>query len=99
MLHVLLIADDTSNFINKNFYYLEEELARLTNLTIWRKTGHIDYILNRLSVRPDFILLLNDMGRGLSPMVKGLANTTIPTGLFVNDVHRLVKIRENYENY
>lgn len=96
MLHVLLIADDTSNFINRNFYYLEEELARLTNLIIWRKSGHIDYILNRLSVRPDFILLLNDMGRELSPMIKGLANITIPTGLFVNDVHRLVKIRENY---
>jgi len=96
MLHVLFIGEDTSRFINRNFYYLEKELAKLVHLTIWRKPGKIDYILNRLKVKPDFILILNDMGLRLSPMIKGLRNCDIPIGLFVTDVHRLVKIRENY---
>lgn len=96
MLHVLFIADDTSSFINKNYYYLEEELAGLVNLTIWRKSGHIASILKKLPKKPDFILLLNDMGQKLFPMIKGLAHIDIPTGLFVNDVHRLIKMRANF---
>lgn len=96
LFHFLFIATDTSNFINKNFYYLEKELASLVNLTVWRKSGHIDYILRNLSTKPDFILLLNDMYQNLSPMIKGLAHTNIPTGIFVNDVHRLTKMRANY---
>ena len=96
MLHVLFIGEDTSRFLNRNFYYLEKELAKHVHLTIWRKSGNIGSIINRLQTKPDFILILNDMGQHLSPMIKGLRNCTIPIGLFVTDVHRLVKIRENY---
>lgn len=98
MRHVLFIGEDTSRFINRNFYYLEQELARIVRLTVWRKSGNIEYILKRLETKPDFILILNDMGHQLFPMIKGLRNCGIPTGLFVTDVHRLVKIRENYIN-
>lgn len=96
MLHILFIGEDTSRFINRNFYYLEKELARLAHLTVWRKSGNINYILNRMKAKPDFILILNDMGQQLYPAIKGLWNCDIPIGLFVTDVHRLVKIRENY---
>lgn len=96
MLNVLFIAEDTSRFLNRNFYYLEQELASLVNLTLWRKPGHISYILKILPTRPDIILLLNDMEQKMTPTIKGLANINIPTGLFVNDVHRLTKPRENY---
>lgn len=96
MIHVLFIAEDTSQLLNKNFYYLEQELDKVVNLTIWRKPGHISYILKQLSTRPDFILLLNDIDKEISPMIKGIAHTSIPTGMFVNDVHRFVKLRRNY---
>lgn len=96
VLHVLFIADDTSRFINKNYHYLEQELKRFVHLTVWRKSGHIDHILNKLTKKPDFILLLNDIGQNLSPMIKGLANIHIPTGLIINDIHRLTKIRDNF---
>ena len=96
MLHVLFIGEDTSKQLNKNFYYLEQELDKVVNLTIWRKPGHISYILNQLPSRPDFILLLNDMNEQMSPMIKGLSNIDIPIGLFVNDVHRFVNLRKNY---
>ncbi|ASN04433.1 glycosyltransferase [Virgibacillus necropolis] len=96
MINVLFIAEDTSSLLNKNFYYLEQELSNIVNLTIWRKPGHISYILKQLPTRPDFILLLNDIDKEMSPMVKGLANIDIPTGLFINDVHRFTSLRRNY---
>ncbi|QKY71110.1 glycosyltransferase [Lentibacillus sp. CBA3610] len=96
MIHVLFISDDTSGQLNKNFYFLEQELSKGINLTVWRKPGHISYILKQLPSRPDFILLLNDMEHHLSPLIKGLAHTDIPTGLFINDIHRLTKLRKNY---
>ncbi|MFD1361141.1 glycosyltransferase [Lentibacillus salinarum] len=96
MLHILLIAEDTSRQLNKNFYYLEQEMAKKVQLTLWRKPGHISHITKQLPGRPDFILLLNDLDRKLYPLIKGLAHIDIPTGLFVNDVHRLTKLRKNY---
>lgn len=96
MMNLLLIAEDTSRGINKNFHYLEEELKKLVNLLIWRKPGHISHIFKKMPARPDFILILHDMEQRISPMIKGLANTNIPTGLFVNDVHRLTNMRRNY---
>jgi len=98
MLNVLFIAEDTSTFLNRNFYYLEQELAGLTNLMIWRKAGHIDFILKKQPVEPDFILIMNDMNMKMSPLVKGLADVDIPIGLFVNDVHRFIKLRRHYIN-
>lgn len=96
MLHILLIAEDSSGQLNKNFYYMEQELAKHVHLLIWRKPGHISHILKRLPAKPDFILLLNDLGQKMYPMIKGLAHIDIPTGLFVNDVHRLTKLRKNF---
>lgn len=96
MINVLFIAEDTSKLLNKNFHYLEKELTNAVNLTLWRKPGHISYILKQLSTRPDFILLLNDIDEEMTPTIKGLAHTGIPTGLFVNDVHRFVNLRRNY---
>ncbi|WP_373896199.1 glycosyltransferase [Virgibacillus natechei] len=95
---MLFIAEDTSGQLNKNFHYLEQELTNMVNITFWRKPGHISYILKQIPSRPDFILLLNDMDQQMSPMIKGLAHTDIPTGLFVNDVHRFTKLRRNYIN-
>ncbi|WP_186576733.1 glycosyltransferase [Aquibacillus kalidii] len=95
-MHILFIAEDTSGFISKNYYYLEKELSKNIDLTVWRKSGHIQYILKQIDKKPDFILLLNDMDRNMTPMIKGLGNIDIPTGLFVNDVHRFVKLRKNY---
>lgn len=96
MIHILFIAKDTSRILNKSFHYLEQELNKMIHLTIWRKPGHIDYILKQLPYRPNFILLLNDIDKQMSPVIKGLSHTNIPTGLFVNDVHRFVNLRRNY---
>lgn len=95
-MNLLLIAEDTSKQLHKNYACLESELAKLVNLTVWKTSGHISYILKQIPTKPDFILLLHDMNQHLTPMIKGLAHIDIPVGLFVNDVHRFVKLRKNY---
>jgi len=95
MVHVLWIAEDTSKLITKNFYYLEQEMGKLVTLSRFQKSGHIDSIFRQLPKRPDFILVLNDLGQRISPLVKGFQTTDVPVGLFVNDVHRFTKRREN----
>ncbi|GAB1810623.1 glycosyltransferase family protein [Priestia megaterium] len=96
MINLLFIAADTSNSLDKNFYFLEKELAKLTNLTIWRKSGRIDNILNKITTKPDYILLLNDIGSQMFPIIKGLFSINIPIGLIVNDVHRFTESRRHY---
>ncbi|UFU00035.1 glycosyltransferase [Radiobacillus kanasensis] len=95
-INILFIAEDTSGFINKNFYYLEQELAKVVNVQVWRKSGHISFILKQLETEPDFILLMNDMDKDWTPRIKGLAHINIPTGLFINDIHRFTKLRKAY---
>lgn len=95
MLTILFIAEDTSDQLHTMYHHLEQELAKAVNLMIWRKPGHMDYILRQLPTTPDFILLLNDLGSEMKPTIKGLSHTGIPTGLFVNDVHRFVNHRRN----
>lgn len=96
MLKLLLIADDTSHFTNNNYADLEQELAKVTNLMVYRKSGQIKKILRKIPEKPDFILIINDIGKTFAPVVTGLADISTPAGLMVNDAHRFVEQRRRY---
>lgn len=96
MLKLLLIAADTSHFTNNNYYHLERELAKITTLMVYRKSGHINKILRNIPEKPDYILIVNDVGKTFAPVVTGLSNVRIPVGLMVNDAHRFVKQRKRF---
>ncbi|ASK61074.1 hypothetical protein CFK37_02105 [Virgibacillus phasianinus] len=96
MLKLLLIAADTSQFTNNNYYYLETELAKITKLMVYRKSGPISKILRNIPEKPDFILIVNDVGKTFAPYVTGLTDISIPVGLVVNDAHRFVGQRRRY---
>ncbi|GGP09202.1 glycosyltransferase family protein [Oceanobacillus neutriphilus] len=96
MLKLLLIAADTSHFTNSNYAALEQELAKVTDLMVSRKSGPIKKILHKLPEKPDFILIINDVGKTFAPVVTGLADISIPAGLMVNDAHRFVEQRRRY---
>lgn len=99
MLNLLVIAKDTENFIfNESFHNVEKELAKKTNLIIWRNSGHILDILKQISVTPDFVLIQNDIGGKMDPIIYGLSEVGIPTGLFIEDVHRFVDKRREFIN-
>lgn len=96
LMNLLFIAEDTSNFIDKSIHFLEKELANLTNLIVWRHSGRIENILNNTFNKPDFILIVNDMGFRMTPVLKGLHSIDIPTALIVNDLHRFTESRRHY---
>ncbi|SFB06015.1 Spore maturation protein CgeB [Lentibacillus halodurans] len=96
MLKLLLIAANTSRFTNNNYDDLEKELAKVTTLMVYRKSGHINKILRKTSEKPDFILIINDVGKTFTPVVTGLSDISIPVGLMVNDAHRFVEQRRRY---
>lgn len=96
MLKLLLIAPDTAHFTNNNYYYLEKELAKIAMLMVYRKSGPINKALRNIPEKPDFILIVNDIGKTFDPVVTGLSNNNIPVGLVVNDAHRFVEQRGRY---
>lgn len=96
MLKLLLIAPDTSYFTNNNYYYLEKELAKITMLMVYHKSGPINKALRNIPAKPDFILIVNDIGKTFTPVVTGLSDINIPVGLIVNDAHRFVGQRRRY---
>lgn len=96
MLNLLLIGKDTKhNTFNESFYHVEKELSQKTNLAIWRDSGHIQDILKYIPFTPDFILIQNDIGGSLKPVVYGLSDISIPAGIFIEDVHRFIEKEEN----
>lgn len=95
-LRLLLIAADTSHFTNNNYHILEKELAKITKLMIYRQSGHIKKILRKIPEEPDYILIINDVGKTFAPVITGLSNISIPAGLMVNDAHRFVSQRRKF---
>ena len=98
MLKLLLIGEDTTKLVINNYSYLERELSKITDLTVWRKSGDIKDILAQLPAKPDFILINDDIGSCFPLNISGLSTINIPVGLVVNDVHQYVQFRENYIN-
>ncbi|WP_144701092.1 glycosyltransferase [Fictibacillus phosphorivorans] len=85
-LNLLFITKDRSQQLERSSYYLELELAKLTNLTKWQHDGNIHNILSQLSVKPDFILL-NDYKPEYRPFIRGLKDLQIPHGTLMHDLH------------
>ena len=96
LINLLFIIADTRNTLDKNFYFLELELHKLTNLTIWRESNNIHNILKQVPELPDFILVANDLQNQMYPIISGLSSINIPTGLIVSDVHRFTELRRQY---
>lgn len=96
MINLLFIAKNTSNSLDKNFDFLEAEFAKLTNMIVFRKSGRISEILKKITNQPDFILLANDLGKEMSPIIKGIPSVNIPAGLIVSDVHRFTETRRHF---
>lgn len=84
MINLLFITNDRSQHLNKEPYYLSQELAKLTNLTIWSKPGNLQEILREIATPQDFILL-NDLDKMTAPVINGIKTTTVPFGMIIED--------------
>lgn len=85
-INLLFITKDRSKQLERSSFYLEQELAKLTNLITWQHDGDIKFILDQLSIKPDFILL-NDYKPEYRPFIRGLKNLSIPHGTLMHDLH------------
>lgn len=85
-INLLFITKDRSQQLERSSYYLEKELAKLTNLVVWHGDGYILDIVNQLPFKPDFILL-NDYKPEYRPFIRGLKDLTIPHGTLMHDLH------------
>ncbi|TBL78637.1 glycosyltransferase [Paenibacillus thalictri] len=90
---LLITTGDFSRWVSPHFHYLLEELARITDLTIWHKSGDIRDIVKQLSLQPDFILI-NEYGEKNSPKISGLQSLTIPFGVYLHDLHYDIEQRK-----
>jgi hypothetical protein len=83
---LLVVTGDFSKYISPSFHYLLNEVARLTDLTVWHKPGDINKIVDSLTSRPDFIYI-NEFGETNSPKITGLETLDIPYGINLYDIH------------
>ncbi|GAK12644.1 glycosyltransferase [Geomicrobium sp. JCM 19039] len=94
---VLYIGVDTSQYVDRNYSYIEQALnEKCEQFAVWRTSGHIQWILSKVTFEPDYILVVNDIGPTFTPKVTGLNQISIPCGIIVNDVHRFTEVRKNY---
>ncbi|WP_078555038.1 glycosyltransferase [Bacillus alkalicellulosilyticus] len=94
-INLLFITKDWSQGLERNTYYLEEELKNLTNLTVSDKDGDLCSIVKSLATQPDFILL-NDIRPSRSPSITGISQCNIPIGMIMHDLHYKKELRKQF---
>lgn len=63
-------------------------LEQFADVYYWYEDGHIQDILQTLQIKPDFIFHYDiAWNYGLAPKIDGLADTNIPKGCYVIDLH------------
>ncbi|CDQ40417.1 MULTISPECIES: glycosyltransferase family protein [Virgibacillus] len=72
-------------------------LEQFADVYYWHTDGHINDIMSKLDVTPDFIFHYDiAWNYGLAPNIEGLDQTTIPKGCFVIDLHWKPEERMKY---
>ncbi|MFD3261329.1 glycosyltransferase [Paenibacillus lentus] len=95
-LKLLFITKDFSQYLERNFHYLQLELAKHADLALCHEGGDLKEILQRLPFTPDFILL-NDMFHSTHcPPVEGVFDLQIPWGMIMHDLHGHVELRKEF---
>lgn len=92
-LTILFITFDNSRNVDRNSFYLTQELAKISNVILWHDAGDITEILSKIGEVPDFILL-NEMKE--SPEVTGWTSISIPFGMIIYDLHYAIDQRKAF---
>lgn len=92
---LLFITRDFSQYLERNTFYLTNELRRLVNVVEWHEPGNIHEILEKIDGQPDFILL-NDLKDSRCPEITGLDTLKIPFGIIIHDLHWQVGKRKKF---
>ncbi|MEC1287625.1 hypothetical protein P9B52_17580 [Bacillus paralicheniformis] len=78
-------------------YKMMKSMEEFAEVMYWHTDGYLPDILDKIQFRPDFIFHYDiAYGFSLSPNIRGLKDTNIPTGAFVIDSHFNKHIRSSY---
>lgn len=94
-LKLLFITRDFSQYVERNTFYLTNELRKWMDVIEWFEPGDIHEILREIPETPDFILL-NDLKDSRCPEISGLSTLKIPFGIIIHDLHWEVKKRRKF---
>ncbi|MEH7343292.1 glycosyltransferase [Bacillus sp. JJ1532] len=94
-LKLLFITRDFSQYVERNTFYLTNELRKLVDVIEWFKPGDIREILKSIPQQPDFILL-NDLKDTRCPTITGLSTLKIPFGIIMHDLHLEIEKRKQF---
>lgn len=92
---LLFITHDFSQYVERNSFYLTNELRKIIDVIEWFEPGDIHEILRQIPERPDFILL-NDLKDSRCPAISGLSSLKIPFGIIMHDLHWQVEKRKRF---
>ncbi|WP_066296332.1 glycosyltransferase [Bacillus sp. FJAT-29937] len=95
MIKVLFITRDFSQYVERNTFYLTNELRKWMDVIEWFEPGDIHEILRKIREKPDFILL-NDLRDSRCPAISGLSTLKIPFGIIMHDLHWEVEKRKKF---
>ncbi|MGK9183781.1 glycosyltransferase [Priestia filamentosa] len=84
-LNLLLITKDFSQWVHSEPFYLQSELSKISNLSVWNESGDILNILDEINFKPDFILIY--LFKTGAPEITGLNTLNIPYGIYLEDLH------------
>ncbi|WP_079504536.1 glycosyltransferase [Mesobacillus jeotgali] len=93
-LKILFHTRDDSRYIVPASQYFIKELTKITELTVSHDAGHIEDIIAKSGIKPDFIYF-NDYLENLSPVVTGLKTLKIPFAVGLHDLHYRFPERKN----
>jgi spore maturation protein CgeB len=85
-LKILFHTRDDSSYIVPASHYFVDELTKVTDLKVSHESGHIEDIIAKSGITPDFIYF-NDYLENLSPVVTGLKTLNIPFAVGLHDLH------------
>lgn len=95
-LKILFITKDFSQYLERNFYYLQLELAQIADLAVDHVGGEMNEILKRIPFVPDFILFNDQFHSTHCPPVEGVSDLQIPWGMIMHDLHGKMDQRREF---
>lgn len=94
---ILIKNFDETYLKHKMKFEMIRSLEQFADVYYWQQDGDIFDILNKIEVRPDFILHYDiAWGNFFAPNITNLAKIDIPKGCYVIDTHWHKKSRVNY---
>ncbi|MDU4696621.1 MAG: glycosyltransferase [Paenibacillus sp.] len=95
-LKILFVTKDFSQYLERNFHYMQLELPKYADLALDHRGGEVRAILRRAPFQPDFVLFNDMFHASYCPPVSGLHHLKLPWGMIMHDLHAKPEQRREF---